>query len=121
MPVSATPLTFQVSDGSTPAQIASGVITITITAQQPTSVAVNGGGTQTTAVSTLFGNPLSVLVKDDRGTPDGARAATFRWDSLILWDTATGRQLGVFPYNTGEAKKEPTAVFSLGRQRIQTA
>jgi len=67
--VAARELTFQVSDGSTPPQTASGVVLLTITAQQPVSIAVNLGGTQSAAVGSAFGTSLSVLVKDGNDLP----------------------------------------------------
>ena len=62
-----TPLTFQVTDASNPAQTGSGAVTLTVIAQVPDSVIVNGGGSQSTAVNTAFGSVLSVLVKDANG------------------------------------------------------
>ena len=75
--VSARALTFQVSDGSTPPQTVSGVVLLTITAQQPDSIAVNLGGTQSAAVGSAFGTSLSVLVKDGSDLPVPGITVTF--------------------------------------------
>ena len=67
--VSNTPLTFQIADGSTPALTASGAVTLTVIAQVPTSVTLNGGDSQSAPVTTAFANLLSVIVKDANDVP----------------------------------------------------
>ena len=67
--ISNTALTFQITDASTPALTASGAVTLTVIAQLPTSVTLNGGDSQSAPVTTAFGNPLSVVVKDANDVP----------------------------------------------------
>jgi uncharacterized repeat protein (TIGR01451 family) len=45
--------------------------------QVPASIVVSGGGTQSTAVSTAFAAPLSVLVEDAAGVPINNASVTF--------------------------------------------
>ncbi|MBY0502299.1 MAG: carboxypeptidase regulatory-like domain-containing protein [Bryobacteraceae bacterium] len=73
----AVPLTFQVSDSSIPAQVASATLALDITAQTPGSLNDPTGGGQSAAVTTAFGNRLGVLVKDTNGNPISGITVTF--------------------------------------------
>ncbi len=75
--VTNTPLTFRVTDSSTPQQTTTVSLTLTIGLQVPASITATSGGGQTTSVGTLFTNPLVVLVKDADGLPVSGVMVTF--------------------------------------------
>jgi hypothetical protein len=68
--------TVQVTDTMNPAQTANGTITLTITAQTPASIAIQGGNNQTVAVNSPF-TPLSVVVKDAQDAGISGITVTF--------------------------------------------
>jgi hypothetical protein len=63
------PLTFRVTDASSPAQSATRTLSLTIRQQQAASISATSGTPQTAPINTAFGAPLIATVRDSDGNP----------------------------------------------------
>jgi hypothetical protein len=76
-PVSSTPLTFRVTDTSSPVQTATANLTLTIVAATAASIGATSGTPQSAAISTAFAAPLVATVKDSGNNPVSGVTVTF--------------------------------------------
>jgi hypothetical protein len=77
-PVTNTPLTFTVTDSSSPMQTAVTNVTLTIAPSGGAATLSPAAGTpQTAVVNTVFSTPLSVLVRDSNNRPVSGAVVTF--------------------------------------------